>query len=138
MIKALFHRLRDDRAGAAAVEFVMAMPILITIMIAILQFGLVLQAQGAMRHGIGEGLRMAKVNASATNAQILARATNSMSGIDTGNITSINFTRGTTPMGGEIADWGRITVNYEMQTLIPFALIPPIQLNATRTAYLPS
>jgi Flp pilus assembly protein TadG len=138
MITSTLQRVRDDQTGAAAVEFVLALPVLVTLMIAILQFGLILQAQGAMRHGIGEGLRMAKVNAVATETQILDRARASMSGIDMNNVTSMSFTRGTSSVGGEVADWGRITVNYEMQPIIPFAPLPPIRLNATRRVYLPT
>jgi Flp pilus assembly protein TadG len=130
-------RLWADRKGAAAIEIIFALPLLVTIMIGILQFALILQAQGAMRHGIGEGLRMAKVNAAATEAQILDRARASMGGSQTGNITAMDFTRGTTTVNGEIAEWGRITIDFEMQPVIPVAAVPPIQLTATRTVYLP-
>lgn len=130
-------RLWADRKGAAAIEIIFALPLLVTIMIGILQFALILQAQGAMRHGIGEGLRMAKVNAAATEAQILDRARASMGGSQTGNITAMDFTRGTTTVNGEIAEWGRITIDFEMQPVIPVAPVPPIQLTATRTVYLP-
>ncbi len=56
-------KLASHRDGAVAIEMAFALPVLVTLMIGILQFGLILQASGAMRHGIGEGLRFAKVNA---------------------------------------------------------------------------
>lgn len=134
----LLKRFRTNEKGAAAIEVALTLPILITIMIGILQFALILQAQGAMRHGIGEGLRMAKVDASATKSQILSETKASLSGINISKVTSMDFTRGTKSLDGEVANWGRITINYEMQPIIPFAPVPPIKLTATRTVYLPS
>ena len=137
-------KLRADSNGTAVIEFAMAMPVLITIMIGILQFALVLQASGAMRHGMGEGLRYAKVNAisdpsdavavAALKAKVEEIAKDSMAGIDRDHITSMEFTSGTS----DGADYGQLDVKYQMQPLIPFAPLPPITINESRTVFLPS
>lgn len=126
--------LRSDKSGAVVIEMAFALPVVIALMIGILQFALVLQASGAMRHGIGEGLRFAKVNASATPAQVEAEARANMAGVKLSGIQSLTFQRGT----ASGAAFGRIAMQYELTPLIPFAPLPAIQLNETRTAYLPS
>lgn len=126
-------RIGADQRGAAAVEFALAIPALITLMIAILQFGIVLHASGGVRHAVGEGIRHAKVYPDATEAQIYDKVRNSMAGVNPAGITSLTFERGT----ANGADFGRVTMQYELQPVIPFAAIPPITFNESRTAYLP-
>lgn len=133
-MKQTVRKLRSDEGGAVAIEMAFALPVLVTLMIGILQFALVLQASGAMRHGIGEGLRFAKVNASATAAQVEAETRANMEGVKLTGIRSLTFQRGT----ASGAAFGRIAMQYELTPVIPFAPLPPIQLNETRTAYLPS
>ena len=124
--------LRNTR-GAAAIEFALALPILASLMIGILQFALVFQASGAMRHASGEGIRYAKVHPGATESEVLAVVRSALGGIDKDNITSLTFVRGTT---GE-ADYGRVAMSYSLQPLIPFVSLPPIVLNETKFTYLP-
>ena len=124
--------LRNTR-GAAAIEFALAVPILASLMIGILQFALVFQASGAMRNASGEGIRYAKVHPSATASDVLAVVRNGLSGIDQDNLTSLTFVRGT--QNG--ADYGRVSMSYSLQPLIPFISLPPIVLNETKFTYLP-
>jgi Flp pilus assembly protein TadG len=124
--------LLSDPNGAAAIEFTFALPILLMLMIAILQFGLVLQASGAMRNAVGEGIRHAKVHPTATETEVLNRARAGFAGVDPDGIQTLTFTRGTS----NGAEFGRISMTYHLTPLIPFASVPPIQLSATRTAYL--
>lgn len=126
-------RIAADQRGAAVVEFALAAPVLITLMIAILQFGIVLHASGGVRHAVGEGIRHAKVYPEATEAEIHEKVRDSMAGVNTAGITSLAFERG----NANGADFGRVTMRYELQPVIPFAAIPPIILDETRTAYLP-
>ena len=62
----------SDKRGAVIIETAFALPVLILLMIGMLQFGLVLQASGAMRNAIGQGIRFAKVNPNATETEVLA------------------------------------------------------------------
>ena len=126
-------RMGRDARGATTVEMAFALPVLIMLMIGILQFGLVLQASGAMRHGIGEGLRTAKVSSSATTAQIEKEIKDQLRGINTEKAT-VAFTRGTE--GG--ADYGEAKIDYTMKPVIPFAALPEIKLTESRRVWLPS
>ena len=134
MMATVSNQLRNDSRGAVAVEMALTLPIIITLMIGILQFALILQAGGALRHGIGEGLRMAKVNPAVTEAQIRDEVRANLRGIDSRNIQGIDFVTGTT----NGANWGRVDVVYQLQPIIPFAPLPSFQLNESRTVYLPS
>jgi len=137
-------KLASNRDGAIAIEMAFALPVLITLMMGILQFGLILQASGAMRHGIGEGLRFAKVNTvsdpsdpvlvAAHKSQVETIARDALAGIDRNKVQSIAFTSGV----ANGAEFGRIDVRYQMQPLIPFSAIPPITINESKTIYLPS
>ncbi|MCB2076999.1 MAG: pilus assembly protein [Novosphingobium sp.] len=130
----ILRRLHSDKRGTAAIEFTFAMPLLATLMIGILQFGLVLQASGAMRHAIGEGIRFAKVHPGATQTEVLDRTREALAGVKLSGVKQLTFQRGTSNQ----AEYGQITMQYELDPMIPFADIPPITLNETKTAYLPS
>ena len=130
----VFKKLARNDRGAVAVEMAFALPVLTTVMIGILQFGLVLQASGAMRHGIGEGLRLAKIHGSTPAEDVEERVRESLAGVRLDGIESLEFERGTI----DGADWGQISMTYEMEPFIPFAPIPPIVLTETKRVWLPS
>jgi Flp pilus assembly protein TadG len=115
------------------VEFAVALPILIAMIIGVIQFGLVLNANGVMRNAMGEGLRLAKVNPTATNTAVISRARNAMVGVDRTGIQSLTFSRGTS----NNVDTGTMTMTVQLTPIIPFAAIPPIVLTQTKTVYLP-
>ena len=130
----LFSRMGRDTRGATTVEMAFALPVLIIVMIGILQFGMILQASGAMRHGIGEGLRTAKVDATASSTTIENKIKKQLRGINQNGIKKVAFTRGTE--GG--ADYGEARIEYTMQPVIPFAALPEIKLTESRRVWLPS
>jgi hypothetical protein len=137
--------IHNDRRGSVGIEAAFTLPILVMAMVGILQFALVLQASGAMRHAIGQGIRYAKVHPLANhndpvevaeleeNVEAIARR--SLSGVDQGGIRSVQFATDVDENG---VSSGTVTITYELAPLIPFASIPPIRLNETRTAYLPA
>ena len=124
----------SDNRGAVIIETAFALPVLVLLMIGMLQFSLVLQASGAMRHAIGQGIRFAKVNPSATETEVLAEARQALGGINPSGIKSMELLRGTS----NGADFANITMTYEITPIIPFAAIPPISLTEVRQGYLPS
>jgi Flp pilus assembly protein TadG len=138
-------RLFRDRVGGVLIETAFTLPIMVMVMVALLQFSLVLQASGAMRHAIGQGIRYAKVNplsdpddpaeVAALKSDVERVTRNSLSGIDADGLKSIVFTTHTD--SNELTS-GTITIGYELTPVIPFMSLPPIQLSETRTAYLPA
>ena len=133
-MKTMMFRLLRDCRGAAAVEFAFAIPVLATFMIGVLQFGQILQTNGALRNALGDGIRYAKVHPTATQSEVLTQTKAGLAGVAQSGITSLTFKRGT--QNG--ADYGQISISYQMQPMIPFAPLPPITLSQTKTAYLPT
>lgn len=130
----LIARLRQDENGSLGVEYAFAIPVLVTIMIGILQFGMVLHANGVMRHALGEGIRLAKVDWDATDAEITQATKDALVGIDPKGVKSVTFTKG----DDNGATYGRVTMQYEMTPVIPLAPIPTIKLEETRQSWLPT
>lgn len=138
-------KILSEKRGVATIEMAFALPVLVTIMIGILQFGMVLQASGAMRHGMGEGLRYAKVNdvsdpTDTTQIKALTKGVedtvmDGLAGINPDGVKTLKFER-STDANGVVS--GTITMQYELDPIIPFAALPAIKMNRTRTAYLPS
>lgn len=140
----LLKSLARDRNGAAVIETAFALPVLVMLMIGILQFGMMLQASGAMRHSMGEGLRYAKVNAvtdptdaaevAALKAKVEEITKASLAGINKDNIKMLTFTSGE----DSGAKYGKIEMRYEMKPFIPFVPMDAIKITKSRTVYLPS
>ena len=127
-------RILKDERGATVLEFALALPVLATLMIGILQFGIVMHTSGGIRHAMGEGLRYAKVNPSATAAQVEQHARNALVGIDNGGLTAVSFTRGTQ----DGAEYGRLTISYRAEPVVPFIPDQVINLSRTKQVYLPN
>src|SRR3954452_7890213 len=54
-----FLRLRRNDSGAAAIEFAMSVPVLITMIYGIFEFSQLYEANAGMQHALGEGARFA-------------------------------------------------------------------------------
>ncbi|MCT2398233.1 TadE/TadG family type IV pilus assembly protein [Novosphingobium mangrovi (ex Huang et al. 2023)] len=126
--------LRDSR-GASAVEFAFAIPVILTVMIGILQFALVLQASGAIRHAAGEGVRYAKVHPSATETEVLNKVRDSLAGVRDDGIVSLSLQRGTAANG---ATYSSVAIQYKLAPVIPFASVGPIVLDESMSSYDPT
>ena len=126
--------LLKDTRGAAVIEFAFALPVIAIVMIGILQMGMTLHASGGMRHALGEGIRFARIDPEATDAEVENHARAAMLGIDGSGIRSLTFDRGTTA-GGQ--NFGQITMRYEVALVIPFVPLAPFELEQTKTTYLP-
>jgi hypothetical protein len=86
--------IRRDERGAAAIEFAIAVPVLVTFIWGIFQIGLLLEANAGMQQALGEGARYATLYLDSTsdhrptNAAIKADITNSVfkPGVGTFNV----------------------------------------------------
>ena len=134
MSRAALRRFANDERGSFGIEYAVAIPVLVTMMIGIMQFAAVLHTSGVMRHALGEGLRLAKVDPTATTEEVIAETRGSMKGVDLNKMTTLNFERDQV----NATRMGRMTMTYDLQPIIPFAEIPPITLTETRQVYLPS
>ncbi len=122
--------LKDD-TGVTTLELALALPLLATLMVGILQAGMLMHTNGGLRHAIGEGLRYAKVNPGASEEQVETYTREAFTGIDTGGLTAIDYTRGM--QNG--ADFGRLSITYQAQPVIPFVPAQLVTLSETKQVY---
>ena len=128
--------LRDIR-GSAAVEFAVAVPVLIVIIWGIFQVAMVLQAQAGIQQALGEGARLATIfdtttNARPTNTQISNKIVNAKFGIRNGtwHTPAIDTTN---EAGSGYID---ISVQYDVPTDFLLFTGPSITLSESKRVYI--
>ena len=62
-------KLHRDEGGAAALEFALAFPVLISIIYGIFMIGMVFMASAGLQHALGEAARYATLFPTPTDAQ---------------------------------------------------------------------
>ncbi|MCB2086490.1 MAG: pilus assembly protein [Sphingomonadaceae bacterium] len=129
----MLRRLLRNRAGSSTVDFAFALPVLVTLMLGMVQMGVSLHASGALRHAATEGVRLAKVDPDATETEVLTRVKSELAAMDADKITTLKFEHGTT----NGADYGKVTVGYRVDPLIPLLPVPSINLSEEKQVWLP-
>ena len=127
----LLERLRLSERGAAALEFAIAAPALILMIIGIGQLGILFLANAGLRNAVAEGARFATIYPRPTDEEIIERITNSEFGLVPANMTTPVLTPGVD--GG--ANYVEITVSYTVPLNFIFFTAPPVTLTETRRAY---
>lgn len=126
-----FRRLLRDERGAEAVEFALAVPVIITMIWGIFQVGMLYEANAGMQHALGEGARFATLCTNMTangctapsNSSIKARMTSRLFGQGKGQFTVPD------PVDG--AGFKTLTVRYS--TPMDFLFFPGPRVNITRS-----
>ncbi len=114
---------RRNEQGAAAIEFAIAVPILILMIYGIFRLGLLFQANAGMQHALGEGARYATIYPTPTNTQIQTKMNARLFGSGYGSFTVA------APVTG--AGYKTLTVTYT--TPMDFLLVPGPTVTITRT-----
>lgn len=127
------HATAADKRGAAAVEFAIAVPVLLLMMFTCYQFGVLFLANAGLQNAVGEGARMATLWPRRTPNQIVAEINASRFGLNPAYLSEPQLTFGQT--SGQ--DWVDITLTYTTDLDFMFFEIEGIQLQETRRAYMP-
>jgi len=130
----MMRKLLRSTGGSSTVDFAFALPVLVVMMIGIMQMGLTLHASGAMRHAVGEGIRLAKVDPTASQSDIEAEVKDEMTALDLDKIVTLEVTRGTS---NGVA-FGRIRLQYRVDPVIQLLPVPAITLTEEKQAYIPA
>ena len=130
----MMRNILRSTGGSSTVDFAFALPVLVVMMIGIMQMGLTLHASGAMRHAVGEGIRLAKVDPTASQADIEAEVKDEMTALDLDKIVTLEVTRGTS---NGVA-FGRIRLQYRVDPVIQLLPVPAITLTEEKQAYIPA
>ena len=128
----MFRILRRDNRGAAAVEFALAVPILITFIYGIFQVGLLFQASAGMQHALGEGARFATLFPTPTDAQIRTRIENKVFGNSYGTFAVADPVPGTSDDG---SNFTTLSVTYSMPMNFLFFPGPTVSMSHQKQVY---
>ena len=118
-----FTLLRRNERGAAAIEFAIAVPILVLFIYGIFRLGLLFEANAGMQHALGEGARYATIYPTPTNTQIQAKMNAKLFGNGYGTFTVAAPVNGT--------GFKTLTVTYT--TPMDFLLVPGPTVTITRS-----
>jgi Flp pilus assembly protein TadG len=125
----LLNLLRRCQRGAAAIEFAIAVPVLIVCIYGIFQVGLLYEANAGMQHALGEGARQASLwDASTTShiptdATIKAKMNAKLFGQNDGSFTVSDPVTGT--------GYKTLTISYTRQ--MSFLLLPGPNVTVIRS-----
>lgn len=128
-----FKSLISDQKGASAVEFVLALPILMIFIIGIIQLGVLFSANAGLKQAVEEGARYATIFPSPTDTQITARVLDRKFGLVTSRITGPTVASGTNN-GVNYVD---VSMSYSVPLNFVLFTAPPVTLSYTRRAYQP-
>lgn len=133
--------LRRDEQGAAAMEFALAVPVLIMIIWGIFQIGLLFQANAGMQHALGEGARYATLCVPTANSctlesdsDVKATMTAKLFGKSDGTFTV--FDPVTTASGG--TSYRTLKVQYQRSMNFLFFRGPNVTLTRQKVVYSPT
>ncbi|MFL6720341.1 MAG: TadE/TadG family type IV pilus assembly protein [Sphingomonas sp.] len=133
------HKLiRRDEQGAAAIEFAIAVPILVFFIYGIFQVGLLFEANAGMQHALGEGARLASLYDTTTTSHvpsdtaIKARINTKLYGQNGGSFTVSDPVTVTNSASGT---YKTLQVSYTRQMSFLLAPGPSVTLTRTKRVY---
>lgn len=115
--------LRRDQRGAAAIEFAIAVPVLVLMIYGIFRLGLLFQANAGMQHALGEGARYATIYPTPSDSQIQSRMTARLFGSGYGSFT----------VAPPASSTGYKTLTVTYTTPMDFLFVPGPTVTLTRT-----
>lgn len=122
-----------DQRGAAAVEFVIAIPVVLMMIFGIMQISMILYARAGLQEAVEAGARYATIYPSPSDAQIIAKVNATRFGLDATRLSGPNIAHGTTS-GVNYVD---VSMTYSAPLNFIFFRGPTVTLNKTRRAYQP-
>lgn len=123
----LLHKLRRDDRGAAIIETAFALPVLIIMVWAVVQLGLVFRAISGIQHALGEGARLATIYPKPASDAITDRINDAVYGIGPGEFSEPILVEGE-EAGSDYID---LTVSYTQQT--DLLIIPGPTITVSRS-----
>lgn len=125
------YRILRDKRGVGAVEFALAVPVLLGFIVGIAQLGMLFFANAGLKSAVGEGARYATIHPRPTETQVIQRITDQRFGLDPAFIT--DPTVRTSKVGTR--DYITISMSYDVPLDFIFYKTSPIKLVQTRRVY---
>lgn len=123
-------KLGADRTGSAAIEFAVAVPVLVSLIWGIFQIAILYRANAGMQHALGEAARYATLYPTPTDSQIQSKVTSGKFGLDNGTWSTPTITT------DNIAKTKLIGVRYTQPTDFLFFAGPTVTLTREKLVYL--
>jgi Flp pilus assembly pilin Flp len=120
-----------DQKGAAAIEFILAAPFLILLLVGILQMGIMFLAKAGLEQAVEAGARYATIFPRPSESDIRAKVLASGYGMQA---SSIDFPPLVYDNAGG-SPYVEITLKYQVTPNFIFFQLAPIELQHTRRAY---
>lgn len=125
-VRELLAPLSRDRSGVAALEYALALPVLLMVVLGIIEIGRALAVRNEISHALGRTTRVVHLNPSTTPEQIEASLEDYLPNYDTELEVSITEISGTSFM--------EISVQFPFEISIPFAPISEVNLSVATLA----
>ncbi|APL94536.1 pilus assembly protein [Sphingobium indicum] len=124
-------RLARDQRGAAAIEFVLAVPPFIMLLMGALQLGIIACARTGLQHAVDEGARYASIFPRPSDTDIIAKVNSREFGLDPAYTNNPTVTHGT-QYG---VPYTEITMTYSRPLNFIVYQTRAISISYTRRAY---
>ena len=125
-VRSLLPAVGRDRSGVAALEYALALPVLLMVVLGIIEVGRALAVRNEMSHALGRTTRIVHLTPSTTPEQIAASLEGYLENYDTELEVSITEISGTSFM--------EISVQFPFEISIPFAPISEVTLSVATLA----
>lgn len=119
--------------GSAVIEFAVAAPVVIGMILGLMQLGVMFMADTGLRHAVDEGARLATVYPKPTEAAIRARVDATKFGLAQSRVTGPSVVYGTV----DGTQYAEVTMSYAMPVDFVFFKRPDKTVTKTRRAYMP-
>lgn len=123
-------KLNADRTGSSAIEFAVAVPVLVTFIWGIFQVAILYRANAGLQHALGEAARYATLYPTPSDSDIQAKITAGKFGLDDGTWSTPTITTDTS------AQTKLISVTYSQPTDFLFFQGPTVSLTRSKLVYL--
>lgn len=126
----LLRKLGADRTGSSAIEFAIAVPVLVSMIWGIFQVAILYRANAGMQHALGEAARYATIFPTPSDPDIQSKITDGKFGLDGGTWSTPTITN------DPAANTKLITVSYTQPTDFLFFAGPTVTLTRSKLVYL--
>jgi Flp pilus assembly protein TadG len=130
--KAHIRSLAGNEGGASALELALVLPVFLTLLFAIFQFGMAQHKLSSLRYALNTASRAVMLNPALTQAQVEAKVKGELSSLADPNVTVTMAVVNTA--SGKVA---RLTGIYSTSVGIPTVATYPIDFTTTVDAALP-
>ena len=128
----LLHRLRSDARGVGIIEFALAAPVLLLMIVAASQLGVLFMSNAGLKHAVAEGARYATIHPRPNDAEIRARIDARRFGLKPQSMSTPAIVTGK----ADGADYLEISVTYDVALNFVFFKPAPVQLKQTRRVFI--